>query len=182
MLFIILCREIKDGFTSFTFLSAIVLVTILVPLSAGTQAFYYRGVVEDYAVRQRINSLDRTVEAAVLTRSVPSMLPFCNGVYDSLPDEVTIRSDSVLQSPSAEDVGALNWLFPDRDLTLIVGVLLTLMALLLSHDAVTGDREQGTLKMILSMAVRRRAVLMAKMLGICFLMVMTLAYCMLLTC
>ena len=172
----ILYREIYDGITSFTFLSALVLLTALVPLSAYIQAQYYRQVIADYSVRQKIHEAENSAYAAVITRPVPPLLPLFNGVYDSLPDEITVRNDSATRTLSSEDLRPLDWLFPKIDLGIIIGVLMTLMALLLGHDAVSGEREQGTLKLILSSPVSKNMVLVAKLMGVVGLMLISLIY------
>lgn len=51
------------------------------------------------------------------------------------------------------------------DLTTIVSVILGLLALLLACEAVTGEREENTLRTLLAQGVSRRVVLAGKMLG-----------------
>jgi ABC-type transport system involved in multi-copper enzyme maturation permease subunit len=172
----ILYREIYDGITSFTFSSALALLTVLVPLSAYIQAQYYRQVIADYSVRQNIHEAENSAHAAIITRPVPPLLPLFNGVYDSLPDEITVRNDSAPRTLSSEDLRPLDWLFPKIDLGIIVGVLMTLMAVLLGHDTIAGEREQGTLKLVLSSPVSKNTVLVAKLMGVVGLMSIGLIY------
>jgi len=56
-------------------------------------------------------------------------------------------------------------MFPLIDLTFIVSVLLSLVALLFSYDAVCGEREEGTLKLMLSNRISRAGVLIGKAVG-----------------
>jgi len=50
-------------------------------------------------------------------------------------------------------------------LVTLVSLLVPLVALVLSHDAIVGERERNTLGLLLSMPVRRTEVVMAKFLG-----------------
>src|SRR5262245_1929323 len=166
MFWTILRRELQGTLSSFTFLSSLAVLTILVLLSAHIQARYYQSIVEDYALRQSIHQAENRQHAIVLERPIPPLLPFFNGVYDSLPDEFRLRSDSVVTDPLSGDLTPLDWLFPKIDLSFIIGVLMTLIAILLSHNTIAGDREQGTLKLILVGSVQRRTVLFAKLTGV----------------
>lgn len=56
-------------------------------------------------------------------------------------------------------------MFPLIDLTFVVAVLLSLVALLFSYDAVCGEREDGTLKLMLANRVSRAGVLIGKAIG-----------------
>jgi ABC-type transport system involved in multi-copper enzyme maturation permease subunit len=56
-------------------------------------------------------------------------------------------------------------MFPLIDLTFIVTMLLSLVALLFSYDAVCGEREEGTLKLMLSNSISRANILLGKTIG-----------------
>lgn len=180
MFWIILHRELQEGLTSFTFLSALAVLTALVPLSAYTQARFHQQVMADYGSRQILHRTETRSGVMILTRSVPPLLPVFNGLYSHLPDEVTLIRESAPGTPSTGDLKPLDWLFPKVDLSMIIGVLMTLMAILLAHDAVTGEKEQGTLRLVLSDPVARRTVLGAKLIGVVLLLVLSVIYTVLL--
>lgn len=56
-------------------------------------------------------------------------------------------------------------LFGELDLTFIVGSALSLFALLLSFNAVSGEREAGTLQLLMANPVRRSSVILGKIVG-----------------
>ncbi|MBD3242733.1 MAG: ABC transporter permease subunit, partial [Chitinivibrionales bacterium] len=56
-------------------------------------------------------------------------------------------------------------LFPSFDIIFVVGVVFSLLIFLLTYDCVSGEREEGTLRVLLSCAVPRDAVLAAKWVG-----------------
>jgi ABC-type transport system involved in multi-copper enzyme maturation permease subunit len=176
----ILRREIQDACASSTLRSAIVALTILVPLSAYIQARYYQREVEDYAFRQSIHQTEDSGQSIVLMRPLQPLLPLFNGAYDVLPDEFRLRSDSATITSPSGDLMPLDWLFPKIDLSFIIGVLMTLLTILLAHDSIAGDREQGALKLTLAGPVRRRTVLAAKLTGIILPTTVILVYVILL--
>jgi ABC-type transport system involved in multi-copper enzyme maturation, permease component len=51
------------------------------------------------------------------------------------------------------------------DLTFIVTILISLAALIFSYDAVSGEKEDGTLKLMMSNGVSRAVILLGKVLG-----------------
>ncbi|MFI5250911.1 MAG: ABC transporter permease subunit [Bacteroidota bacterium] len=60
--------------------------------------------------------------------------------------------------------------YADFDLTFIVGVVLSFLALVFSFDAISGDREEGTLKLQVSNPVQRVQIFLAKYAAIVFLL------------
>jgi ABC-type transport system involved in multi-copper enzyme maturation permease subunit len=172
----ILRRELQGILSSFIFLSSLAVLTVMVLLSAHIQARYYKSLVEDYALRQVIHQAENTEQAIVLTRPPPLLLPFFNGVFDSLPDEYSLRSDLVSADPLSGDLTPLDWLFPKIDLSFITGVLMTLVGILLAHDTIAGDSERGTLRLILSGPISRPTVVVAKLSSIILPMNVALVY------
>ncbi|MXV75288.1 ABC transporter permease subunit [Candidatus Poribacteria bacterium] len=63
-------------------------------------------------------------------------------------------------------------LFSKSDLVLIFQIVLSLMALLFAYDAIAGDWESGTLRLVISHPVRRGSILLAKYIGaiVCLLL------------
>ncbi len=58
--------------------------------------------------------------------------------------------------------------FGELDLTFSVGIILSLFAILFSYNAVSGEREAGTLRLMMSNSIGRASVLAGKLFG-CFL-------------
>lgn len=56
-------------------------------------------------------------------------------------------------------------LFPAADMLFIVGVVLSLLAFFISYDAVAGERERGTLKLLMSYPLPRDTLILAKWIG-----------------
>jgi len=56
-------------------------------------------------------------------------------------------------------------MMPVADMLFVVGVVLSLLAFFISYDAVAGERESGTLKLLMSYSVPRDLVILAKWIG-----------------
>jgi len=63
------------------------------------------------------------------------------------------------------DYNPLPVLFPPPDFLFIVTIVMSLLALLFSYDAVAGERQSGTLRLVIANSVSRTKVLLAKFLG-----------------
>ena len=105
--------------------------------------------------------------------SVPALT---NPIVDVRPEEEQWAFGSVpsLSSPGAP-LGINNpylYLFSQIDLVFIFQVVLSLLSLLFAYDAIAGDWETGTLRLVLSHPVRRGSVLLAKYIAamICLLL------------
>ena len=101
----------------------------------------------------------------------PSPLHFCAaGGEVLLPDRVESSFDRIrfwkLKYPDANinmknvgpDVSQIDWIF-------IIGYVLSLIALIFTFDAISGEREHGTLRLMLANAIPRHTVLIGKFLG-----------------
>lgn len=176
MLWIIFLREVRECVAGFKFLSAMAMLTVIVPLSGYTQARHFNRIVVDYQTREDIHKAENSSRVTVVTRPIPPLFPLFNGVYDSLPDEIELRLDSASGTPSSEDLRPLDGTFPKPYLGFIVGVIMTLMAILLGHDAISGEREQGTLRLLFSYPIARSTLLMAKLLTVVCVMTIALIY------
>ena len=105
--------------------------------------------------------------------SVPALT---NPIVDVRPEEEQWAFGGVpsLSSPGAP-LGINNpylYLFSQIDLVFIFQVVLSLLSLLFAYDAIAGDWETGTLRLVLSHPVRRGSVLLAKYIAamICLLL------------
>lgn len=63
--------------------------------------------------------------------------------------------------------------FGELDLTFIVSIILSLFALLYSYSLISGERELGTLRMVVANGVKRSSIITGKVLGAYFSLAMT---------
>jgi ABC-type transport system involved in multi-copper enzyme maturation permease subunit len=104
------------------------------------------------------------------------------GLDSRLGTEVTINLFSIpLEAAGQQRGNELLVTFPALDLTVVVSLVLGLLALLLTYDAITAEREAGTLRAILANGVSRRTVLAGKIAGNLLAVALPLAAAMLLS-
>lgn len=91
---------------------------------------------------------------------------FDGGVENSLGRQANISTfrDSRLDE-SRNTVSPILAVFGDVDISFVVRIVLSLFAVMLSFNAVCGERESGTLKLSLSNPVPRYKILLAKVVG-----------------
>lgn len=70
--------------------------------------------------------------------------------------------------------------FPPFDFSAVLSVMISLLALVFSYDAVTREREEGTLRFIFSSSVSRHSFLLGKWLGVVLTVLPILLACFLL--
>ena len=66
-------------------------------------------------------------------------------------------------------------MFGSFDLMFVVRAVLSLFAILFSYDAISGERERGTLKLMLANSVPRHTIILGKAVGLFFCLVVPLA-------
>lgn len=71
----------------------------------------------------------------------------------------------VVVQPNQQSINRVSSLFSMPDMLFVTRVILSLIALLFSFDAVCGEKEQGTLKLILAGQTRRASVVLGKLTG-----------------
>ena len=156
---------------------AVGLILCVVAVAAGTLA-----MIEDYeSRRQAWLEQVRDYETEVLEQEGPYARlvydlkafrePRPLGVFSIGSDrwqgnEVTVTHHKVpVYSRSLGISNPLMALFRSVDVALIVQIILGLLALLFAHDAVCGEREGGTLRLMLANPVARDQVLLGKAAG-----------------
>jgi ABC-type transport system involved in multi-copper enzyme maturation permease subunit len=90
---------------------------------------------------------------------------FCEGYEKSLPN--TFRLDAfTVQIPEVS--GTSNFVFPyfaEIDWVFIIEIIISFLAILLTFDSVSGEKEQHTLSLIISNAVPRDRIILGKLTG-----------------
>jgi len=111
----------------------------------------------------------------------PSPLEFCaDGTSEMIPRRVTMRSFGMQSRSGAFDIEGYRWRnvwtleYPSDSYTYLaiikidwsfVGTVMSFLAILLTFDAIAGERERGTLSLMMANQISRGQVLFAKYLG-----------------
>jgi len=146
----------------------IVLMAVLMPGLVNDYeerlANYNGNVASNQAEFQKVKVYNNLTPTVYRTPTVLSV--FSKGIADRLENPERIDLDEV--SGSATGVGEANTLlsvFPAMDVTLILKIVISVLALLMAYDVISGEREQGTLRLILSNTAPRHQVLLGKLLA-----------------
>lgn len=96
---------------------------------------------------------------------LPPLSSLAQGLRDVTPAMVNTRYGDMQMIGRQEEGNPLMGLLPAPDLVYMVGVVLSLLAILFAFDSVCGEKETGTLRLMLSNAVPRDTILLSKWLG-----------------
>ncbi len=168
-------REIRESFASRRVWIVMGLCLILIPLGVEVGIRGYKTRLQGYAEASRLYSEEiRTINDVMYKEGArayapPSPLSFISlGLELVLPHAAESRYES-MKPPAVirfnNDQGVDNlyeYFFGPIDLVFIVGVVMSLMAVVLTFGSVAGEKEQGTLKQVLSNSVSRANILVAK--------------------
>ena len=175
-------RELYDNLNSLRFALTTVLLLALMVTNAVRHIREHPNRVQKYrdAVTESLNRLTAHADASLYTLAQqgpgtlykqPSPLHFCaEGGETFLPDRVDSSYYTErfwrLRYPDVNinmmnvgpDVSQVDWAF-------IIGYILSLIALIFTFDAISGEREHGTLRLMLANSIPRHTVLIGKFFG-----------------
>ena len=187
-------REIYDNLNSLRFALTTVLLLALMVTNAVRHLREHPKRVQRYqdAVTESSDRLSAHADGSLFKLAQygpgnfykkPSPLHFCaNGGESILPDTIKVGEPPVFATDSENRVilqGIWSLSYPDANLqnkdvgpnvsqvdwAFIIGSILSLIALWFTFDAFSGEREQGTLRLMLANSVPRHTVLIGKFLG-----------------
>lgn len=176
MIRILAMKELLDQVSSVKFIILFAVSTVLIVLSLYTGSAAYVGAraehraTETLARRETENRQDYSelMRFGVKVARPPAPLSaVAAGVEPALgrSARVRIQGEPEFSPPPVSETPILAVL-GQLDLNAVVRVFLSLFALLLTYDAVAGEKESGTLKAVLSNPVPRAQLLLGKALGL----------------
>lgn len=183
MLLQIVKKEIVNNVLSFRFMVTYALLFCLVLLAVFLMTNDYRERMREYSAalhqqREQLSALEKIedpgqqfqqFQQATLYGARPprELSILAKGLEGDLPTQVSSRSFAFF-SGSSEDRLARNALFEifqTPDFAYVINIVMSLLALLFVFDAICGEKEQGTLKLLLANSVPRDLVLAGKWIG-----------------
>jgi hypothetical protein len=152
-------KELHDHLLSLRFQAGFLLALVLVAASAFVlssnyqrqSAAYFERLHEEDEFLRKYAHLNR-LGMALRTSRPPAPMVLVRGI----PDEAGLET---------LDGDPMQELFPPMDLPVIAGVIFSLLGIVLGFDAINGERESGTLRLVLANSLLRFDVLAAKWLG-----------------
>lgn len=181
MLLTLIRRELLDNLMTFRFAAAVFITLLLVVANTVVLLKDYERRLADYntALKTHQDKLEEYKAYSGYELNIdrpPNPLSIFNTGFDKqLGNQVQIYHAFVPTLWDAQKHGSDNPflnIFTAIDIIFIFEVILSLIALLFAYDALAGERERGTLRLVLAQQVRRGHILLAKYISsmICLLM------------
>lgn len=167
-------KEVLEHLMSLRFAIACVLCLIVILCSLFVRCRDYGQSLDDYhqesaAEKQKIERTRRPwhmVWGGVTVHRKPNPLKvFVRGMDDAYGGAVRVMSQDPVRPVVRGMQNTSVLLFPSMDLIAFVGMIMSLMAVVFGYDAVCGEKERGTLRLMLSYSVPRHTVLLSKWIG-----------------
>ena len=171
MLITLIRRELLDNLMTFRFAAAVFIMLLLVVANTVVLIKDYERRLADHnaAVKTHYEQSQgqRTYSAGkLLVDRPPNPLSIFNvGLDKQLGNQVEVYFGFVPTLWDATMHGSDNPImniFSSIDIVFIFEVVLSLLALIFAYDALAGERERGTLRLVLTHPVRRGHILLAK--------------------
>ena len=165
-------KEFLLNLMTFKFAVGTIVCVVLTAVFAPILAKDYQQRLKDYNDNVSANEAKlREVKVyEVLTPTIyrpPALLSvFAEGLEKRIGNSAKIELKSIPELNAAPtEVNPYLSIFPALDISLIFKVVISLLALLVAYDVISGEREQGTLKLILSNTAARHQVLLGKLIA-----------------
>lgn len=172
----IIRKEILENINSPKFVFTFLLCVILILLSIYTGINNYRTELREYNAAVALNKKNLESQpnysglaglGTKITRSPQVLSIIITGIQEAVGRQatVTVSFDPKLVD-SKYDSNPVFAIFGELDLTIVVKIVLSLFAILFTYDAITGEKERGTLKLTLANHVPRDKLILGKAIGI----------------
>ena len=166
-------KEVLDHLLSLRFAIACIICLIVFLLSALVLTREYGEARSTYSMNMVVhrNEVLQTDEIWSLWRGRNGDRPLnplnilVRGLAPGLTETVRVQGGGQLDFAEAYERNPIAPLFPPVDFVFIVGIIMSLLAIAFSYDAVSGEQETGVLKLLISYSVPRDTVLMGKWIG-----------------
>jgi ABC-type transport system involved in multi-copper enzyme maturation permease subunit len=153
-------KEVLGHILSFRFVVTLALLLVVVPMTTFVLTNdSLKRVSEESQRRAELETYMRTYAhfnrvGAVLQAAMPP-----------IPFHALIRGLAADVNLGEFDDDPLPVIFPLVDLIFVVSILMSLVALIFAYDAVSGEKEDGTLKLMLANVLPRPVIILAKIAG-----------------
>ena len=173
-------RELLDNLMTFRFAAAVVITLLLVVANTVVLIKDYEQRLADYNTavkthRQQLQQESNTYSDAMLgpwgmpvDRPPNPLSIFNTGLDKRLGNEIRVShtfTPTIWDADKSEADNPLFNILTSIDIVLIFQGILSLLALIFAYDAIAGEYEHGTLRLVLSHPVGRGAILFAKYIG-----------------
>jgi ABC-type transport system involved in multi-copper enzyme maturation permease subunit len=165
-------KEFLLNLMTFKFTVGTILCVILVSFFVPVLAKDYQRRLKEY--NENVTANETELRKVMVYKNIlptayrpPNVLSvFSEGVEKRLGTSVKISNMEVPEiTDTSNEINPYMSMFPDMDVSLILRIVFSALALLVAYNVISGEREQGTLKLILSGTISRHQVLLGKFLA-----------------
>jgi ABC-type transport system involved in multi-copper enzyme maturation permease subunit len=160
MLSAIISREFFSNVLNLRFIVGLILCVIITIACVMVLTHDYQQEMADYNLR--INLQDEFLSKYAHANRMGGMITPQKPPEQFRPLIIGIPREANLGS---FDDNPLPVLFPPLDFLFIVTIVMSLLAMLFSYDAITRERQRGTLRLIISNSIPRAKILLGKFIG-----------------
>ena len=170
MFLLLIRKELHEHLLSLRFAVACVFCPAVMLSSTFMLAKDFEEALADYHTRivlhiDEIDQQDLVWNGIKIDRPLNPLQIFVRGVEEEFSATAKVTAYAEPQFEVDYESNPVISLYPTIDLLYFVGVVMSLMAIAFSYDAVSGEKELGTLKLLMSYSVPRDTVVLAKWTG-----------------
>lgn len=168
----LLGKELLDIFKTTKFLVAFAAYVILIPIAVYTGQKHYEARTASY--RQALSIYETSLKGSQGSLDVKpqilyrpsSLMVFSRDMMPYFPQGYVITASDGTQITAGKiPPGLFDKMFGDFDLLFVLTALVSLLSVLVVYDSMSGEKDRGTLRLVLSYQVPRSKLLLAKYLG-----------------
>ncbi len=165
MLSTIIRKEFLDKISTLRFFIAFLLSFGLTTISASVLSSNYAQELADYHARVKLHTETKS-EGLVIVDRKPSVLSVLfPGIENNSARSVRLEADLYPETIETINDNPLSVLFATVDWTFIIGIVMSLLAILFAYDTVCGERETGTLALMTSNSTPKPMLILGKWIG-----------------
>ena len=183
MLKTILIREIQEYLKSNKLWISLVVITALFCITTVSYLFDYQEWLEQYSIAPERNDGDGTKQ---IYKPPEVFTLFAKSQEVRTFDSVTLSMFDIMNGSNSKGYwgdkqlsGILEAAYSNIDISYLVKVFLSLFVIFFAYDSVSGEKSQGTLRLMLSNAIPRYNILLGKIIVgmsmICLLLAIPMA-------
>ena len=175
MLLTLIRKEIMHHILSVRFIALLLMCLLLLPLTLSMGYHDYCQNLENYqeavkltrAVAEENPELapGPNVEVSRLFLKPTPLSVFSKGLEESLPSYLGMTRNGIIHGSTGLSEVPLSSALGHLDFLFLVSTVFSLLALLFTFDAIAGEKEVGTLRIILANAIPRDLFLWSKLIG-----------------
>lgn len=175
MLSTIIIREIFESIYNYRFLFFLIIGVTLIPIGLYVNEVNYSKRLSDYHEQVRLET--KAISSAQVWDLLSGTVPlkgflepaplgvFTQGLEKSLPQFYTFKPGGYEKGAAPSGEGPASSELGLMDFAFMVQLVISLIVLIFGADAVSGEKEMGTLRNVLSNSIPRDTVLFGKLIG-----------------